>query len=105
MVNANMLHTTRMTDASQPTIQKLHLFETTLLSGASGGKIEQTYFLPIIADPTLEIMAFSPDNPAHAVILQETKEAFVLDEREIGYEIRLQRILLDIWLKIYLLHA
>lgn len=104
LVNSNVLHTTRILNYPHITTQKLHIFDPAFLSGQSGSKIEHTYFLPLLADPTFEILAFSPDIPEQAEILRLVQKAFLINKQEVGYEIRLHQILLDIWLKIYILY-
>lgn len=101
LINSNVLHRTRILNYPQITTQKLHIFDPVFLSGQSGGRIEQTYFLPMIADPLFEILPLSPEAPEEAEILKRIQDAFSLNEHEIGYEISLQRALLDIWLKLY----
>ena len=104
LVNCNVLHMTRVPDSPAPTTQKLHIFDPALLSGPPGGRIEQTYFLPMTADPSLEILRLSPGVPEQARILSQIREAFSLDEQAVGYEIFLQRALLDIWFQLYQLY-
>lgn len=104
LVNSNVLHKTRILDYPHITTQKLHIFDPAFLSGQSGGRIEQTYFLPLLADPRFEILPLSPDVPEHSEILHLIREAFLLNEHEAGYEISLHRVLLDIWLKLFLLY-
>ena len=58
----------------------------------------------MLADPAFEIIPFSLDVPEHAEILHLLRNAFLLNENEVGYEISLNRALLDIWLKIYVLY-
>lgn len=104
LVNSGVLHMTRVLNYPQTTTQKLHIFDTSFLSGQSGSRIEQTYFLPMVADPLFEILPLSPSDPEQAAILDLMQEAFSLSEQEIGYEISLQRALLDVWLRIYRLY-
>lgn len=101
LVNSNVLHKTRIMHYPQITTQKLHIFDPAFLSGQSGGRIAQTYFLPMLADPLFEILPLSPAEPEQAVVLDLIQEAFTLREQEVGYEISLQRTLLDIWLRLY----
>lgn len=101
LVNSNVLHKTHILNYPQITTQKLHIFDPGFLSGQSGSRIAQTYFLPMLADPQFEILPLSPKEPEEAVILELTQDAFALNEQEIGYEISLQRVLLDIWLRLY----
>ena len=104
LVNSNVLHKTRILDYPHITTQKLHIFDPAFLSGQAGGRIEQTYFLPMLADPMFEIIPLSPDVPEQAEILHLIRNAFLLSEHEVGYEISLNRALLDIWLKLFLLY-
>ncbi len=104
LVNSNVLHKTRILDYPQITTQKLHIFDPVFLSGQAGGKIEQTYFLPMIADPLFEVLPLSPEIPEQAEILGLIQNAFSYNEQEVGYEITLQRSLLDIWLRLYRLY-
>ncbi len=104
LVNSNVLHKTRILDHPHVTTQKLHLFDPAFLSGQSGGRIEQTYFLPMLADPTFELIPLSPDVPEQAEILHLIRQAFLLNEQEVGYEISLHRALLNIWLKLFVLY-
>lgn len=99
-----MLHKTRILDYPHITTQKLHIFDPAFLSGQSGGRIEQTYFLPMLADPMFEIIPLSPDVPEHSEILHLIQKAFLLNEHKVGYEISLHRALLDIWLKLFVLY-
>ena len=104
LVNSNVLHKTHILNYPHTTTQKLHIFDPAFFSGQSGGRIEQTYFLPMIADPLFEILPLSPELPEQALILDLIQNAFSLNEQEVGYEITLQRALLDIWLKLYCLY-
>lgn len=104
LVNSNVLHRTRILLYPQMTTQKLHIFDPCFLSGQSGSRIEQTYFLPMIADPLFEILPLSPELSEQALILDMIRNAFSFNEQEVGYEIILQRALLDIWLKLYCLY-
>lgn len=104
LVNSNVLHKTHILTYPKVTTQKLHIFDPAFLSGQSGGRIEQTYFLPMIADPLFELLPLSPELPEQALILELVRNAFSLNEQEVGYEITLQRALLDIWLRLYQLY-
>lgn len=104
LVNSNVLHKTRILTYPQTTTQKLHIFDPAFLSGQSGGRIQRTYFLPMLADPMLEVLPLSPERPEEALILELIQNAFLYNEQEAGYEINLQRALLDIWLKLYRLY-
>lgn len=100
-VNANVLHMTKPLLESNQTVQLLHIFDTSLLSGQQGSRIEQKYITPIVASPQIEMTAFCPDDPAQAEILRLIQKAFLLSEKKFGYEVQLRELLTHIWLLIY----
>lgn len=100
-INSNVLHMTKAVSQTEKTIQRLHIFDTALISGSYGSRIEKKYVMPITAEPQIEIYGFRPDNPVHADILNLIKEAFTLCEHDIGYEIKIREALSEIWLKLF----
>ncbi len=100
-INSNVLHMTKAVSQTEKTIQRLHIFDTALISGSYGSRIEKKYVMPITAEPQIEIYGFRPDNPVHADILNLIKEAFTLCEHDIGYEIKIREVLSEIWLKLF----
>ena len=100
-VNSNVLHMTRALSRTEDNIQRLHIFDTALLSGNSGSRIEKKYIIPITANPRIELYALHPDDPEQAGILDLIQGAFALDEKETGYEIKLREALSEIWLKLF----
>lgn len=106
-INSNVLHMTKAVSRTEKNIQRLHIFDTALISGNYGSKIEKKYVMPITANPQIEIYAFRPDNFIHADILDLIKQTFTLCENDIGYEIKIRESLSRIWLKLlscFLLH-
>lgn len=101
MVNSNVLHMTNPVSQTEKTIQLLHIFDPSLLSGVQGSRIEQKYITPIISVPQVEIIPLFPDDPAQERILKQIVEAFQLSSQEFGYEIRLREALSQIWLMIF----
>ncbi len=101
MVNSNVLHKTKVLTSAQRNIQLLHLFDPSLLSGPQGGRIDQMYFIPLLANSQLEILPLHQDMPEQAHILQLIRDAFRLQEKKLGFEIELERALLEIWLLLY----
>lgn len=101
MVNSNVLHRTCVFGPSEVVIQKLHLFDPSFLSGPPGGRVEQRYFIPMLGDPLFELLPLDQKNPEEAEVLELIQKAFLLNERETGYEIRLKCMLLDIWIRLY----
>ena len=100
-INSNVLHMTKAVSRTEKNIQRLHIFDTALISGNYGSKIEKKYVMPITANPQIEIYAFYPDNFIHADILDLIKQTFTLCENDIGYEIKIREALSQIWLKLY----
>lgn len=100
-VNANVLHMTKPLLENERTVQLLHIFDTSLLSGQQGSRIEQKYVTPIVASPQIEVTIFSPDDPAQAEILRLIQKAFLISKKEFGYELQLREALTNIWLLIY----
>lgn len=100
-INSNVLHMTKAVSKTERNIQRLHIFDTSLISGINGGRIEKKYIMPITANPQIEIFAFYPDNPLHSDILNLIKEAFNLCENDFGYEIKIREAMTQIWLKLF----
>lgn len=101
MVNSNVLHKTRALTSEQRNIQLLHIFDPSLLSGRQGSLIEQTYFVPLLANSQLEILPLRQDVSEQAHVLQLIQDAFRFQKCEIGFEIEIKRLLLEIWLLLY----
>lgn len=76
---------TKAVSRTEKNIQRLHIFDTALISGNYGSKIEKKYVMPIATNPQIEIYAFHPDNFIHADILNLIKQTFSLCENDIGY--------------------
>ena len=101
MVNSNVLHMTKAISHTEKNSQILHIFDTSLLAGEPGSRIEQKYIIPIIAAPQIEIIPLFPDNKEQGKILNLILEAFGLSDEEPGYEIRLRDALSEIWLMLF----
>ena len=100
-VNSNVLHMTRAVSRTERNIQRLHIFDTALVSGNCGSRIEKKYVLPITANPKIELYAFHPGNPVGAETLAFIKDAFALCEDSVGYEIKIREMMSQIWLKLF----
>lgn len=100
-VNSNVLHTSQVTQTGKSNIQLLHLFETSLISGEHGNRIEQKYVMPLISSPGIEMIALYPSDPVQAEILKKIRQAFDLAEQEWGYEFQLREALTEIWMMLY----
>ncbi len=100
-VNSNVLHTTRVIPDCNSTIQLLHLFDSVLLAGEHGNRMESKYILPLTTAPDVEMIPLYPDNPAQAEILQDIKRIFDLPEQAWGYEFKLRESLTHIWLRLF----
>lgn len=100
-INSNVLHMTKAVSQTEKNIQRLHIFDTALISGSYGSRIDKKYVLPITANPQIEVYAFYPDNRMHAEILNLIKQTFTVCEQGIGYEIKIRESLSKIWLKLF----
>lgn len=101
MINSNVLHMTRPQSEHIKTVQWIHIFDPSLIAGEHGSRIEQTYIMPIITAPLLEIIALYPEQPSHKKILDMIQRAFQLSGQELGYEIKLRGILSELWLALF----
>lgn len=97
LVNTGVLHTSRVQNDSDYTIQLLHIFQASLLYGQPDGKIYQKYFSPILTAPQIEVIPLYPDSPRHLDVLEKLKASFALSECEFGYELKLREALTSIW--------
>lgn len=82
-------------------MQLLHLFDASLLADHPGGRIMRRYILPLISPSRPEVLALSPENPAHAETLAKLRASFALSEDELGYELKLREALTGIWLDLF----
>lgn len=101
MVNSNVLHTTKALSQTEKNVPLVHLFDSSLLAGKHGSRIEQKYITPVVAASQIEMIPLFPENPAHKKILNLIFEAFYIPDDKFGYEIKLQEALLEIWLMLF----
>lgn len=101
MVNANVLHMTKTAEHTVENIQFLHIFDTSLIAGEQGSRIEEKYITPLVTAPQLEIIALNPDVPVQAQVLKLLRESFLISEREFRYEMKLREMLSQIWLQLF----
>ena len=100
-VNSNVLHTSRVLSSRENAVQLLHLFEPELLSGGHGTRMYEKYIRPLTSASEIEMLPLSPDDPAHAGLLQMIHTAFELNKDSWGYEFSLRQQLTDIWLHLF----
>lgn len=100
LVNSNVLHMTEVLSRIGPNIQRIHLFDPVLISGAYDSLIEQKYVTPVISAPQLELITLYPDDPMQADLLRLIRQTFLLDENGFGYELRLRDSLSEIWFQL-----
>lgn len=98
LVNSNVLHMTKA--HSQNTIQHLHIFNTSLIGGKPGSRIERKYITPIVTAPQIEIIPLFPDAAGQPEVLDKIRKSFGLMQDESNYEIKLRESLSDIWCEI-----
>ncbi len=103
LVNSNVLHMTR--PQVKNTVQYLHIFDTVLIGGYEGSRLEKKYITPLVSAPQLEILPLSPDHPQQAVILDTLRQSFHLSQTDYSYELRLRESLSSIWYKLLELTA
>lgn len=96
-VNSNVLHTTRILTHSEPNVQFLHIFDPVFLAGEVGSRIDTRYISPLTTASQVELLAFSPSDPAQKAILDRILEAFQLSPSLPGYELRLRNQLAELW--------
>lgn len=98
MVNSNVLHMTKAVSRSEPNIQLLHIFDTSLLAGEQGSRLEKKYVTPIVTAPQIEIIPIFPGKDKQDEALSLILKAFQISSDEFGYEMKLREILSEIWL-------
>lgn len=101
MVNANVLHMTRAASRVEKNSQILHIFDTSLLAGEQGSRIERQYISPIITVSQIEVIPIFPGSKAQDDILKLILEAFQLPADGFGYEMRMRDALSEIWLLLF----
>ncbi len=101
MVNSNVLHRTKTAVHTGKNVQLLHIFDVSLLDGGKGSRIGQKYISPVVSDPEVELISFSPANPRDEKILELIRDSFQLSDREFGYEMKLRNALSEIWMRIF----
>ena len=101
MVNANVLHKTRIRSRSEANVQRLHIFDPLLLAGNRGSLIDQKYVSPIVTASQIELVPLYPDVPSHAEVIGLIRSAFSLSKEEWGYEFKIREALSGIWLKLF----
>lgn len=101
MVNANVLHMTKAASRVEKNSQILHIFDTSLLAGEQGCRIERQYISPIVTAPQIEIIPIFPGDAVQDHILKLILEALHLSPDEFGYEMKLRDALSKIWLMLF----
>lgn len=101
MVNSNVLHMTKAMSRTEKNIQVLHIFNTSLLAGEQGSRIEEKYITPIVTAPQIEIIPVFPGNEIQDKILALILEAFCFSNDMFGYEMKLREVLSEIWLMLF----
>lgn len=101
LLNSNVLHATRGMSAASENIQLCHIFDSALISGRTGSRIEKQYVLPLITVPQVEMISLDPENPEQKEILEMICQAFQIQENEYGFEVHLRALLSEIWLRIF----
>ena len=100
LVNSDVLHMTRTCGQNEPTVQRIHLFDATLISGAPDSRIAKKYVTPITGRADIELLPLMQDVPEHAKALELIKNSFDMDSDAFEYEIKLRSVLSEIWLEL-----
>ena len=97
MVNSNVLHSTQILKPEADLELVLHLFSPALVAGVPGGTVEEQYVRPLVQDKSRELILLDPADTETLTLL---RQSFDLDEAAYGYELRLQAMLSEIWLRL-----
>lgn len=100
LVNADVLHMTKLRPDVYDNIVLVHLFDASFLAGGKGSLIEQKYIQPLLTDSRIELVELSPEEKEAASILKLLEKSFTLDEQTAGYELFLRNSLSEIWFAI-----
>lgn len=100
LVNSNILHSTKANGKNEETLQKIHIFDPSLISGSQGNKIYRDYVTPLTSSQ-VKIVALFPDNIKENIIIEKIKNSFNLDTEDF-YELKIRNILSEIWCEIFL---
>ena len=93
-VNSNVLHATHLPDGTQQTVQLAPYFRPAADRRRAGQPDRaQRYVLPVAGCAALDVVRFSPDEPAQAAVLAQIRRAFAIPAQEDGYELRLREAL------------
>ena len=101
LINSNILHTTKPTPDTKEVVQKLHFFDVSLIAGAAGSRITEKYITPLVTCPGLEVVAIHPHSQKEIELIERVKQSFLLDEKQVGYELLIRNCLSEIWLRMF----
>ena len=99
IINANILHSAKGISSENGHRSIHHLFDPSLIAGAAGGRIEQSYVLPFLTASHIEIIPFMPDDSCHTEILSLIRESFHIPSDSPGYELQIRNALTEIWIR------
>lgn len=100
LINSNILHMTKQPEREEKTIQKVHIFDVSLIGGRPGSLMEQKYIRPLTASPSIEVLKFCPQQEEYREILEKIRKSFEIGEEEFAYEIKLNELLSGIWYRL-----
>lgn len=99
--NTNALHTGRMIGGADCYYIST-TFHPKIVYGFEGSALQQNYVSPILNDPSLSALAFSPDTAWHRPILQAMEQIYRLFlEPPAAFEFQIQQLLSSIWLSLF----
>lgn len=100
-INSKVLHMTKVIDDGNNTIQLLHIFDSSIISGQKDSKIETDYVKPFINSNEIKIIPLYPDNKNHKDILNIILKSFDINENDFAYELKLRNSLSEIWYRLF----
>lgn len=100
IINSNVLHMTKTKNKLENTIQFIHIFDTTFLSGHQGSRIDKKYITPFITATQIDIIPFFPTDIEHIKILKLLNDSFKISNNDFSYELKLRTILCEIWIEV-----
>jgi len=95
-VNSNVLHTSRGVGRKE-TLQFLHIFDTSFISGQKDGRIETNYIKPLVSSGSTKIIPLYPHDVRHKDLLKIISDSFHIQENEFAYELKIRNALSEIW--------
>ena len=96
-LNSGVLHMARAVTGTEGAYHSVD-FSQRLIASFPGSVFETSYIAPILQNPALDALVLKPEIPWQKKILQKLQDIYRIDgEKERGYELELNSLLLQIW--------